>query len=267
MTQYLHLITNTSSPTPLDVWAPSGKYIEPQLLDQIAVGYYQNLEQELYSVEIEAFYKKLENRVDYIDGANLIANDAIERVILEGQARAYGLEVLLRKNRGRFSGWLAYTLSRSEQKTPGRTPAEPGINNGEWYNTAYDKTHDFSLTATYDISEKWQLSSNFIFQTGLPTTYPTAQYRFENLNIPVYSARNSNRLPSYHRLDVAATYTPKSSAEKRFKSSWNFGIYNVYNRMNAVSLNFRQNEDTRVNEAVRLSLFGIIPSVTYNFKF
>ena len=267
MTQYLHLITNTSSPTPLDVWAPSGKYIEPQLLDQIAIGYYQNLKQELYSVEIEAFYKDLENRLDYIDGANLIANDAIEQVLLPGKARAYGLEVLLRKNRGRFSGWLAYTLSRSEQRTPGRTENEPGINNGDWYYTAYDKTHDFSLTGTYELSEKWQFSSNFIFQTGLPTTYPTAQYRFENLTIPVYSARNSNRLPSYHRLDISATYTPKKSRNSTYESSWNFGVYNVYNRMNALSLNFGQNEDTRANEAVRLSLFGIIPSVTYNFKF
>ena len=267
MTQYLHLITNTSSPTPLDVWAPSGKYIEPQFLDQVAIGYFQNLNDELYSLEIEAYYKDLKNRLDYIDGANLVANDAIEQVLLEGEARAYGLEVLLRKNRGRFSGWLAYTLSKSEQRTPGRTEIEPGINNGDWYATGYDKTHDLSFTATYDLSEKWQLSSNFIFQTGLPTTYPTAQYRFEHLTIPVYSERNSNRLPSYHRLDLSATYTPKKKRNGTFESSWNFGIYNVYNRMNALSLTFRQNEDTRVNEAVRLSLFGIIPSVTYNFKF
>ncbi|WP_424494303.1 TonB-dependent receptor [Salinimicrobium sp. GXAS 041] len=267
MTQYLHLITNTSSPTPLDVWAPSGKYIDPQRLDQYAVGYFQNLKNELFSVEIEAFYKKLQNRLDYIDGANLVANDAIEQVLLEGEARAYGLELLLRKNRGGFSGWLAYTLSRSEQRTPGRTPNEPGINKGVWYNTSYDKTHDLSLTTTYELSQKWQLSSNFIFQTGLPTTYPTAQYKFENLNIPVYSARNSNRLPAYHRLDISATYTPNPSKRKGYQSSWNFGIYNLYNRRNAVSLSFRENEDTRVNEAVRLSLFGIIPSVTYNFKF
>ncbi len=267
MTQYLHLITNTSSPTPLDVWAPSGKYIDPQLLDQFAVGYFQNLENELWSVEVEAFYKKIQNRLDYIDGANLVANDAIERVLLEGEARAYGLELLLRKNRGRFSGWLAYTLSRSEQRTPGRTTIEPGINNGAWYKTPYDKTHDLSVTMTYELSQKWLLSSSFIFQTGLPTTYPTAQYSFENLNIPVYSSRNSNRLPSYHRLDISATYTPNPSKEKGYESSWNFGIYNVYNRKNAVSISFRENEDTRVNEAVRLSLFGIIPSVTYNFKF
>lgn len=267
MTQYLHLITNTSSPTPLDVWAPSGKYIDPQSLDQVALGYYHLFQEELYSLEVEGFYKNIQNRLDYIDGANLVANDAIEQVILSGKARAYGLELLFRKNKGRFSGWIAYTLSKSEQQTPGRTPVEPGINNSEWYRTPYDKTHDLSATAAFKINEKWKMNSNFIFQTGLPTTYPTGQYRFENMTIPVYAARNSNRLPSYHRLDISATYTPERSPSKRYASSWNFGIYNLYNRKNAVSLTFRENEDTQVNEAVRLSLFGIIPSVTYNFKF
>ena len=204
--------------------------------------------------------------MDYIDGANLVANNAIEQVILPGTARAYGLEVLLRKNTGRFTGWLAYTLSKSEQQTPGRTPEESGLNNGNFYNTGYDKPHDVSLTASYEISQKWQLNTNFVYQTGLPTTYPTGQYRFENLNIPVYSPRNSNRLPAYHRLDISATYVPRRKSQN-FSSSWNFGVYNVYNRMNAVSLSFRKNQDSGNNEAVRLSLFGIIPSVTYNFKF
>ena len=266
MTQYLHLITNTSSPTPLDVWAPSGKYLEPQSLDQVALGYYRNFSEDRYSVEVEGFYKDITNRLDYIAGANLIANNAIEQVVLSGKAKAYGADFLLRKNLGKLTGWLAYTLSRSEQRTPGRTPAESGINNGEWYATAYDKTHDLALVATYEINEKWSLGSNFIFQTGLPTTYPSGMYQFEDLTVPVYASRNSNRLPAYHRLDISATYTPKLE-RKGYSSSWNFGIYNVYNRKNAVSLNFRRNEDTGSNEAVRLSLFGIIPSVTYNFKF
>ncbi|MGM1056799.1 MAG: TonB-dependent receptor [Bacteroidota bacterium] len=266
MSQYLHLITNTSSPTPLDIWAPSGKYIEPQLLDQVALGYFKNFNNETYSLELEGFYKFIKNRLDYVDGANLVANNAIEQVILPGTARAFGLELLLRKNTGQFTGWLAYTLSRSEQRTPGRTPEESGLNNGNWYSTGYDKPHDISFTGSYEISEKWQLNTNFVYQTGLPTTYPTGQYRFENLNIPVYSPRNSKRLPAYHRLDISATYIPKRKSEN-FESSWNFGIYNVYNRMNAVSLSFRKNEDSGNNEAVRLSLFGIIPSVTYNFKF
>lgn len=267
MNQYLHLITNTSSPTPLDIWTPSGKYIEPQSLDQVAIGYFQNFEQEKYSLEFETFYKYIKNRLDYIDGANLIANDAIEQVLLKGNSRAYGVELLFRKNKGKFTGWLAYTLSRSEQRTPGRTSEERGINFGNWYKTGYDKTHDISLTGGYELSKKWRFSSNFNFQTGLPTTYPTGQYRFENLTIPVYSPRNSNRLVPYQRLDISATLTPQPSNKKKFESSWNFGIYNVYNRKNPLSLEFKRNEDTGLNEATRLSLFGIIPSVTYNFKF
>ncbi len=216
---------------------------------------------------MRGFYKTISNRLDYIDGANLIANDAIEQVILPGEARAFGAELLIKKNLGKITGWFAYTLSRSEQRTPGRTSEEPGINNSKWYATAYDKTHDLSLTGNYELSQKWDFNASFVYQTGLPTTYPTAQYKFENLTIPVFSPRNSNRLPDYHRLDISATYTPKRSNKSGYSSSWNFGIYNLYARKNAVSLNFRENQDSGRNEAVRLSLFGIVPSVTYNFKF
>ncbi len=267
MAQYLHLISNTSSPTPLDVWTPSGTFIKPQVLDQYAIGYYQNFEEESYSLEVESFYKQIDNRIDYIDGANLIANNAIERVVLNGESRAYGLELLFRKNKGRLTGWLAYTLSKSEQRTPGRNPNEPGINNGQWYNSNYDKPHDLSLTTSYELNKKWQFNANFIYQTGLATTYPTASYEYEGITVPVYGERNSDRLPAYHRLDLSATFTPKANKPKDFQSSWNFGIYNVYNRMNAYSISFRENQQTNTNEAVRLSLFGIIPSVTYNFKF
>lgn len=267
MTQYLHLITNTSSPTPLDVWAPSGRYIEPQKLDQVAAGYYRSFSNQQYTVELETFYKYLKNRIDYIDGADLIANNAIEQVVLPGKGRAYGIELLLKKNTGRLTGWLAYTLSKSEQKTPGRTNEEPGINNSQWYPTPYDKLHDLSVTGSYELNKKWSFNANFILQTGLPTTYPKGQYSFENLTIPVYSSRNSNRLPAYHRLDLSATLTPKGKPNRKWESSWNFGLYNVYNRKNAASMSFRKNEDSGVNEALRLSIFGIVPSVTYNFKF
>jgi len=267
MNQYLHLISNTSSPTPLDVWMPSGPYIKPQKLDQYAVGYFRNLKNGAYSLEVEGFYKSIANRIDYIDGANLIANNAIERVLLNGEARAYGMEILLRKNKGRLTGWLAYTLSKSEQRTPGRNDLELGINNGKWYRTNYDKPHDLTLTASYDLNKSWDLNANFIYQTGLATTFPNGQYEYEDLNIPVYNDRNEDRLPSYHRLDLSATYYPKKNRGRKIESSWNFGIYNVYNRQNANSISFRENDDTRRNEAVRLTLFGIIPSVTYNFKF
>ena len=262
MAQYLHLISNTNSPTPIDVWTPSGKFIDPQLLDQIAVGYFKILEDNRYNLEIEAFYKTIQNRLDYIDGAELIANDAIEQILLKGHARAGGMEVLFRKNEGKLTGWIAYTLSRSEQQTPGRTSSEVGINNGNWYFTPYDKTHDLSITTNYGLNKRWDLSANFIYQTGQPITYPNAQYQFSGFSIPNFEARNSSRLPSYHRLDISAEYTPKERSGR-----WIFGIYNLYNRKNAASIRFQENLKTGENEALRLTIFGIIPSVTYNFKF
>ena len=262
MAQYLHLISNTNSPTPIDVWAPSGKYIDPQLLDQVAVGYFKIFDNNRYNIEVEAFYKTIQNRLDYIDGAELIANDAIEQILLTGQARAGGLEVLFRKNEGKLTGWIAYTLSRSEQQTPGRTSSEVGINYGNWYATPYDKTHDISITTNYDLNKRWNLNANFIYQTGQPITYPNAQYQFSGFSIPNFESRNSSRLPAYHRLDVSAVYSPKKRS-----GEWVFGIYNFYNRKNAASIRFQENLETGRNEALRLTIFGIIPSVTYNFKF
>ncbi len=275
ISQYLHLLSNTSSPTPLDVWTPSGPFVKPQLLDQYAFGYFRTLRDGEYSLETEVFYKDIQNRIDYIDGANLIANNAIEQVILNGEARAYGWELLLRKNEGRFKGWLAYTLSRSEQRTPGR-PAfgdngrsnkETGINFGEWYSTPFDKTHDISLYAGYDLNKKWRFNTNFVYQTGQPTNYPVGQFEFQGLTVPFYGLRNQERLPDYHRLDLSATLTPNKNANRSWQAEWVFSIYNVYSRMNAASINFRRNQDTGVNEAIRTSIFGIVPAVTYNFKF
>jgi hypothetical protein len=267
MAQYLHLLSNTSSPTPLDVWTPSGPFVKPQILDQYALGYFRTISDGEYSLETEVFYKDLQNRIDYIDGAELIANNAIEQVILNGEARAYGLEFLLRKNEGRFKGWLAYTLSRSEQRTPGRTEAETGINNGEWYKTPYDKTHDVSFFGSYDLNKKWSFNTNFIYQTGQPTNYPVGQFEFQGLTVPFFGLRNQERLPDYHRLDLSATLTPRKNEKRSWQAEWVFSIYNVYSRMNAASINFRRNQDTGVNEAIRTSIFGIVPAVTYNFKF
>ncbi|MEL0457560.1 TonB-dependent receptor [Flavobacteriaceae bacterium SZ-1-7] len=266
MSQYLHLLSNTQSPTPLDIWTPSGKYVKPQLLDQYAVGYFKNFSDNMYSLEVESFYKKIKNRIDYTDGADLIANNAIEQVILNGKARAYGLELLLRKNEGKLNGWLAYTLSKSEQRTPGRIPGELGINNGNWYKTPYDKTHDISVTGSYRWNNKWKANANFLYQTGQPATFPVAQYQYNGLNIPHYEGRNENRLPSYNRLDLALNYTPKPNKTKGWQSYWVFSIYNVYNRKNAASINFGRNSETNNNEATRLSIFGIVPSISYNFK-
>jgi hypothetical protein len=267
MAQYLHLISNTSSPTPLDVWAPSDDYVKPETLDQFAVGYFRNFKDDAYTLEVESFYKKVDNKLDYIDGADLIANKAIEQILLSGRARSYGLEVLFRKNTGKLTGWVAYTLSRSEQQTPGRTPEETGINNGKWYSAGYDKLHNLSVTGSYELTNKWSFGAIFALQTGQPATYPEGQYQYGDINVPVFGARNAERLPMYHHLDVSATYVPKPDKKKGWQGEWVFSIYNLYNRMNSASITFRQNEDTGRNEAVRLSIFGIIPSVTYNFKF
>ena len=264
LNQYLHLISNTSSPTPLDIWVPSGPYIKPQKLDQYALGYYKRIKN--IKIETEIFYKKIKNRLDYIDGADLVANDNIETVILPGKSRAYGFEILLKKSEGRHKFMVAYTLSKSEQKTPGRNSFEDGINFSNWYNTPYDKPHDFSINSEYILSKKLKIVGNFIFQTGQPTNYPNSQYTYMNLNVPNYGKRNSQRLPNYHRMDINLTLTPENK-NKKIESSWVFGIYNLYDRDNASSIIFRRNNETLKNEAVQISIFGIVPSVTYNFKF
>lgn len=267
MSQYIHLISNTTSASPLDIWSPSDQYLKPELLDQVALGYFQNFKDDKYSLEVETFYKKTKNKVDYIDGAELIANEAIERVLLNGEARDYGLEIMAKKNLGKLNGWISYTLSKSEQRTPGRTPEETGINYGEWYRANYDKLHNLSVTAAYVLSPKWSLSSIFTYQTGRAATFPNGKYQYQGMTIANYGMRNENSLSAYHHLDLGATYIPKPDKKKGWQGEWVFSIYNVYNRSNAASYNFNQNSTTGESEVKRISIFGIIPSVTYNFKF
>ncbi len=267
MVQYLQLVSNTSSPTPLDVWTPADNFIKPQIGDQIALGYFKNFSENKYALEIETYYKKVKNRIDYIDGADLIANKALEQVILNGQLRSYGLELMLRKTEGRLNGWISYTISKSEQQTPGRTASEPGINYGNWYKSAYDKLHNLAFTGNYNFNSKWSFSTNFMLQSGQPVTYPNGKYSYLGVMVPSYDLRNKNRLPAYHHLDIAATLTPKKNADRNCKREWVFSIYNLYNRKNAASINFRQNDDTGISEAVKTSIFGIVPAVSYNFKF
>ncbi|MDR6301571.1 TonB-dependent receptor [Mesonia maritima] len=267
MAQYLHIISNSQSPTPVNMWTPSGPFIKPQLLDQYALGFFKNFSNKKYSLETEAFYKDIQNRTDYVDGADLIGNNNIEQVLLNGKARAYGLEVLLRKNTGKLTGWLSYTISRAEQRTSGNTSQDPGIANGEWYLSPYDKLHNLNFVTNYEYTDKWSFSANFSLQSGQPVTYPNGYYELGGLHVPNYSTRNENRLPTYHHLDLAATYTPKPNKNKGWQSYWVFSIYNVYNRQNAASVRFTTNEDSGINEARRLSIFGFLPSVSYNFKF
>jgi hypothetical protein len=267
MAQYIHMLSNTQSPLPMNIWTPSGPFTKPQLLDQYAVGYFKNFKDGDYSFEGELFYKDIKNRIDYIDGADILANNDIEQVILNGKARSYGMELLFRKNTGNFTGWVSYTLSRAEQKTPGRTADEPGIANGKWYLSGYDKLHNLSIVGSYEYNPKWSFNANFSLQSGQPVTYANGYYEFGGINIPNYSLRNENRLPLFHHLDLAATYTPKPDKKKGWQSYWVFSIYNVYNRKNAASMTFTTNEDTGANETRRLSIFGIVPGISYNFKF
>ncbi|MGB5556008.1 MAG: TonB-dependent receptor [Flavobacteriaceae bacterium] len=265
--QYIHLLSNTSSATPLDVWTPSGRYIKPQLSNQYAIGYFRDFKDKVYSLEVETYFKNTDNRIDYIDGSDLIGQNTIETEILNGESRAYGLELLLRKNEGNFTGWIAYTLSKSEQRTPGGSAGGLGINDGDWYNTNYDRTHDISISGAYKLNDSWSFGTSFVFQTGRPVTYPNGQYEYEEISVASYAPRNSDRLPVYHRLDLSVNYKPNRKPGGRFKGEWVLGIYNAYNRKNAASISFGQNVETGANEATRTAIFGIVPSLTYNFKF
>lgn len=267
MSQYVHLISNTASVSPLDIWAPSDRFLKPEILDQIAIGHFRNLKDDDYSLEVEAFYKKIKNKADYIDGAELIAHKSIEQVLLNGKARSYGLEVMLKKNTGKLNGWIAYTLSKAEQKTPGRTPDESGINDGKWYRANYDKLHNFSLTGSYDLTKKWSLGGTFTFQTGRAATFPNGKYQYHGVTVASYGLRNENSLAAYHHLDLSATYRPNPRKSRKWQGEWVVSVYNVYNRKNAAAYSFGQNVTTGQNEAKRMSIFGAIPGITYNFKF
>jgi hypothetical protein len=261
MNQYIHLISNTTTPNPLDLWTPSGPYIDPQYSDQIALGYFRNFDSNNYETSIEVYYKKLYNQVDYIDGASLILNNTLETEILKGDGRAYGIELYLKKNTGPFTGWISYTLSRVEKRVQGINDQDPGINNGRYYPANYDKLHDLSITGMYRLNENWSFSANFIYATGRPITFPTGRYQYANLVLAHYEGRNGSRMPDYHRLDIAATLHSKLGGD------WIFSIYNVYNRMNASSITFQSNEEAPiVTEAVRTTIFGFVPSITYSFS-
>ncbi|MFT4665473.1 MAG: hypothetical protein ACI9RM_002730 [Ulvibacter sp.] len=262
MQQYIHLVSNTTSATPIDIWTSSGKYIDPAQVDQIALGYFKNFKENAYEASIEGFYKKFDHLLDYKDGAELLLNETLETELLDGKGRAYGLELSVRKNKGAITGWVSYTLSPTERKVP-------GINNGKYYLANYDKTHDLSIAASWEINEKFNLSTNFTFATGRPITYPESRYVYDGITVPHYNNRNGSRTPKYHRMDIGLQYTPNRHPEKRWKSSWEIGAYNVYARKNAYSIFFRQNEDNPLEtEAVRLSIFGsVLPYLTYNFSF
>ncbi|MDC1284255.1 TonB-dependent receptor, partial [Saprospiraceae bacterium] len=268
-TQYIHLVSNTTAATPVDVWTPSTNNIRPSTADQVAFGYFQNLNDNTYELSAEVYYKTMNNLVDYIDGADLLLNQFIEGDLIEGEGRAYGIELMVKKTKGKFNGWLSYTLARTERQTP-------GINGGEWYASRFDQLHNLSLTGFYEINDRWTSSANFAFNTGSPTTFPTTRYTIQGFVVPhnANEERNNVRLPNYHRLDLSITRKGKIKEGKRWTGDWVFSVYNVYNRKNAFSIFFAQ-EDGRIpigssvnTDAYKLSVIGsFIPSVSYNFKF
>ena len=262
MAQNLHLISNTNSPTPLDIWLPSNTYIKPLIADQVGLGYFRNFKENMFETSAEAFYKKMSNVIDYKDGAQLFLRENIETELIHGSGYAYGLEMYIKKQEGRLTGWLSYTWSKSMRKVP-------DFNGGKAYPSSYDRTHNISFVASYELRRRLTLSTTWVYLTGNPTSYPIAKYDVQENTFYYYASRNSNRIPAYHRLDLSLNYDFKKNDRKKVKQSLNFAVYNVYARRNAYSVTFRQNKDNpTVSEPTRLSIIGsLIPSVTYNFTF
>jgi len=257
--QYIHLISNTTTTSPTDLWIPSSLNTKPEISDQVSVGWFKNFKENTYELSIETYYKSMLNQIDYRNGANTQANELIEGELLYGIGRAFGVELMLKKKSGRFTGWLGYTLARSERKID-------GINNGAWYAAKQDRTHDISIVGIYDITPKLSISALFVYYTGNAVTFPSGKYTVGGTTQFLYTERNGYRMPAYHRMDLGVTWLRKNT--EKFESSWNFSIYNLYGRENAFTITFRENADNpNVTEAVQTSLFRWVPSVTYNFKF
>jgi hypothetical protein len=257
--QYLLLASRTNNPTPLDVWEPAGPWIEPQRADQGAFGYAATLANGGYEFSAETYFKRSYNVLDFVDGSDVILNPQIESALLQGVGRAYGLELLFRKHVGDWTGWMSYTLGRTEQRFLAAPGA--GINDGAWFVSPTDKTHDLSVVAVKPINSRWTFGTTFSLASGLPVTYPVSRYVIDDYVVPEYGARNASRLPPYHRLDLSLTRTGE-------RSELQIGVFNAYNRFNAQSISFRQSAlNPQRTEAVQLSVFGIVPSISYTRKF
>lgn len=257
--QNLHLISNSNASSPTDKWVASTNIIKPEQANQYSIGYYRDFSEHQYELSAETYYKQLYNQVDYRNGANIFTNQPIETQLLYGKGRAYGLELLFKKKAGRLTGWISYTLAKSERKID-------GINNSQWYNARQDRTHDIAVVAMYKLTNKWTLSANFIYYTGDAVTFPSGKYQIDGVNYYYYTSRNASRMPSYHRLDLGATKQLKQT--KKFSSELVLGLYNAYGRENAYTIFFRDKKDEpSQTEAVRTTLFTFVPSISYNFKF
>ncbi|MDR3653908.1 MAG: TonB-dependent receptor [Paludibacter sp.] len=257
--QNLHLISNSTSGNPTDLWIPSSNNVKPEVADQVSLGYYRNFFDNQYEFFSEIYYKNLQNQIDYKNGAELNFNENVESQLLTGVGRAYGLEVFLKKKYGRFNGWISYTLSRTERKFD-------LINNGNYYPAKQDRTHDVSIVGMYDLNKRWTFSATWVYNTGNAVTFPTGKYQIDGKTMFYYSNRNANRMPAYHRLDLGATWIIKKT--KDFESSWTFSLYNAYGHENAYMITFRDDpNDATKTQAVQTTLFKIVPSFSYNFKF
>lgn len=262
-TQYLHLVSNSSSTLPADVWVPSTEIVKPQRGVQYALGFFKNFNNDMYETSIEVYYKDLKNQIDYADNYVNDISKEVEDAFVFGKGRAYGAEFFLKKAKGKFNGWIGYTLSRSERSFE-------DIEEGRWYPAVYDRPHDLSVVVNYKPSKKWDLGAVFIYGTGKLFT-PVRGFFFVEQSVNLfYGPRNSARLDDYHRLDLSATYTPKPDSKKRFKGSWTFSVYNTYNRKNPFFVNFDTTTDfqtgTNTITGTKITIFPLIPSITYNFK-
>jgi hypothetical protein len=259
--QYIHRGSNSTSGTPLDIWFPSSPNIGPQMADQVSVGYFRNFRKNTIETSVEFYFKKMNNIVDFKDNAMILLNKEYEGEIRIGEGTAYGVEFYSRFDLAPFSGWISYTYARSERTVE-------GINDGKTYLSPYDRPHDVTLVMNYDINKQLSVGLNWVYMTGNPVTFPTGRVEIGGKYIPIYSERNTYRMPDYHRMDFSLTFKGKDKPSKRFHSEWNFSVYNAYARKNAWVINFIQDEnDPNVTYAEKTYLFSIIPSLTYNFFF
>ncbi|MBL7815524.1 MAG: TonB-dependent receptor [Saprospiraceae bacterium] len=271
MQQFLQQVSNTTSALPTARWKLSDRYIAPQISDQFSVGYFQNLKDNSIETSVELYYKNIENMPDYRSGVNLLLLNSVETAILQGKGRSYGLEIYVRKKTGRTTGWLTYTYSRSEVFVNSPYPEDKPFS-GRYYPTNFDKPHVVNMILNYYLNRRVNFTANFTYSSGRPVTYADDKYYVENVFIPNYTNRNLNRIPDYHRLDVSMNIEPNINRSKRFSSSWNLSIYNVYARRNAYSIFFRTKNDSLFqffNKALsyRLAVIGTaVPSLTWNFK-
>ena len=257
--QNLHLMSNSTANSPTDLYIMSSNNVKPEIADQVAAGLFRNFNEDKYEFSAEIYFKTMSNQIEYRSGTDLRGNKNVEADLLYGEGRAYGIEFYLKKRFGKINGWIGYTLSKTERRFD-------AINSGDWFFAKQNRTHDLSLVGIYKAGERFTLSSTFVYNTGNAVTFPAGKYQINNQTYFYYSTRNSDRMPDYHRLDLAATLEAKP--DSKLQSSWSLGFYNVYNRKNAYSIDFQDDpEDKTKTQAVRTTLFGIIPSITWNFKF